>query len=330
MEIQGHHAHCDLKASKKPNTKIFKILMWMNDICMICNFRPPRYQEIMPLRIDDASLQPNTPYTLVPATPPHPTSSPVVFDQRTQDVPYILVPATPPHPTSSSVVSDQRTQDVPYTLVPATPPHPTSSSVVSDQHTQNDMRHSSKRRKLSSGSYQEIYQDLVDGKSVLLDDFDIEDSDRKLPPRFFDIDDLPMSSSMKKAIEKAQEKRAEQAQRRKEKREAKSEEERRRQKEKRAEAELPEPKCASCGQEGHLRSSSKLCINYKPKNRVKMAAAGLTRKATIKSSLRTGCPNEILDMLALFLQILLCSRDCNPVSPSHLWITPSSIKFLVN
>jgi hypothetical protein len=50
------------------------------------------------------------------------------------------------------------------------------------------MRHSSKRRKLSSGSYQEIYQDLIDGRSVSLDDFDIEDSDRKLPPRFFDID----------------------------------------------------------------------------------------------------------------------------------------------
>lgn len=101
--------------------------------------------------------------------------------------------------------------------------------------------------------------------------------------------DLPMSSSMKKAMEKAQEKRAGQAQRRKEKREAKSEEERRRQKEKRAHAGLPEPKCSSCRQEGHLRSCSKQCLNYKPKNRVKRAAAGLTRKATIKSSLRTGC-----------------------------------------
>jgi len=51
-----------------------------------------------------------------------------------------------------------------------------------------DMRHSSKRRKLSSGSYQEINQDLIDGRPVSLDDYDIQDSDRKLPPRFFDID----------------------------------------------------------------------------------------------------------------------------------------------
>ena len=119
--------------------------------------------------------------------------------------------------------------------------------------------------------------------------------------------DLPMSSSMKKAMEKAQEKRAEQAKRRKEKQEAKKAEERRLQKEKRAQAGLPEPKCSSCGQEGHLRSSSKLCLNYKPRNSVKMTAAGLTRKATIKSSLRRGCPNEIL--VAAIQQAVLKTRN---------------------
>lgn len=106
--------------------------------------------------------------------------------------------------------------------------------------------------------------------------------------------DLPMSLSMKQAIEKAKNKRAEQAQKRKEKREAKQAEEKIRQEKKRAEAGLPAPKCASCAQEGHLRSSSKLCLNYKPKNAVKVAAVGLTRKSTIKSSLWRSCSDAIL------------------------------------
>src|ERR1700720_370613 len=106
--------------------------------------------------------------------------------------------------------------------------------------------------------------------------------------------DLPMSPEMKRAIEKAQKKRAEQAERRKKKRDAKTAEEKSRQQEKRAEAGEPEPKCASCGREGHQRSSSKLCANYKPKNAIKMAADGLTRKSTIKSSLQRGCLNQIL------------------------------------
>jgi hypothetical protein len=106
--------------------------------------------------------------------------------------------------------------------------------------------------------------------------------------------DLPMSPEMKRAIEKAQKKRAEQAERRKKKRDAKTAEEKSRQQEKRAEVGEPEPKCASCGREGHQRSSSKLCANYKPKNAIKMAADGLTRKSTIKSSLQRGCLNQIL------------------------------------
>jgi hypothetical protein len=48
--------------------------------------------------------------------------------------------------------------------------------------------HSSKRRKLSADTYQEIYQDIINGRTVDLDDFDIDDSDRKIPPRIYDID----------------------------------------------------------------------------------------------------------------------------------------------
>lgn len=51
------------------------------------------------------------------------------------------------------------------------------------------MRHSSKRRKLSFVTYQEVYQDF-DGRPITLDDFDVEDSDRKLPHRIFDIDGI--------------------------------------------------------------------------------------------------------------------------------------------
>jgi hypothetical protein len=120
-----------------------------------------------------------------------------------------------------------------------------------------------------------------------------------------------MSSSMKKAMEKAKEKMAEQVKRKKEKQEAKSAEERRRQKEKRAQMGLPEPKCSSCGQEGHLKSSSKQCLNYKPRNSVKMTAVGLTRKATIKSSLRRGCPNEILAQT--IQQVVLKTRNLGHV-----------------
>lgn len=55
--------------------------------------------------------------------------------------------------------------------------------------THVEMRHSSKRRKLSFVTYQEVYQDF-DGRPITLDDFDVEDSDRKLPHRIFDIDGI--------------------------------------------------------------------------------------------------------------------------------------------
>lgn len=106
--------------------------------------------------------------------------------------------------------------------------------------------------------------------------------------------DLPLSAYLRKALEKAQEKRAEQARKRREKRDAKREEQKSLQQKKREEAGEPEPKCFSCGQEGHLRSSSKACPNYKRKLAAQFAAEGLTRKATIKTSLQNGCNNEIL------------------------------------
>jgi hypothetical protein len=106
--------------------------------------------------------------------------------------------------------------------------------------------------------------------------------------------DLPLSAYLRKALEKAQEKRAEQARKRREKRDAKREEQKSLQQKKREEAGEPEPKCSSCGQEGHLRSSSKACPNYKRKLAAQFAAEGLTRKATIKTSLQNGCNNEIL------------------------------------
>src|ERR1700732_3351528 len=106
--------------------------------------------------------------------------------------------------------------------------------------------------------------------------------------------DLPLSAYLRKALGKAQEKRAEQARKRREKRDAKREEQKSLQQKKREEAGEPEPKRFSCGQEGHLRSSSKACPNYKPKLAAQFAAEGLTRKATIKTSLQNGCNNEIL------------------------------------
>lgn len=47
-----------------------------------------------------------------------------------------------------------------------------------------DIYHSYKRRKLSADTLQEI----IDNRAIDLEDFDIDDSDRTLPPHVFDID----------------------------------------------------------------------------------------------------------------------------------------------
>ena len=64
------------------------------------------------------------------------------------------------------------------------------------------------------------------------------------------IIDLPLSSQLRKALEKAQKKSAEQANKRKEKTDAKRATEKRLQAKKREETGQSQPKCASCGNEG--------------------------------------------------------------------------------
>src|ERR1700761_1480835 len=108
------------------------------------------------------------------------------------------------------------------------------------------------------------------------------------------IIDLPLSSQLRKALEKAQKKRAEQARKRKGKTDAKRAAEKRLQAKKREETGQSQPKCASCGNVGHSRSSSKECPKYKRKNSVRCISNGLTRPSIIKTSLQRGCPNEIL------------------------------------
>jgi hypothetical protein len=121
------------------------------------------------------------------------------------------------------------------------------------------------------------------------------------------IIDLPLSSQLRKALEKARQKKADAVKRRKEKTDAKKAEEKRLQKEKRAAAGKSEPICSSCKQEGHQRSSCKEFPHYKPKTAVRCAAAGLTRNSTIKTSLQRGCPNEIL--IREIQQAVLRSRN---------------------
>ena len=136
------------------------------------------------------------------------------------------------------------------------------------------------------------------------------------------IIDLPLSSQLRKALEKAQKKSAEQANKRKEKTDAKRATEKRLQAKKREETGQSQPKCASCGNEGHSRSSSKECPKYKRKNSVRCISNGLTRPSTIKTSLQRGCPNEILRQE--IQQAVLKSRNLAHVT-SILPILPSSI-----
>jgi len=110
-----------------------------------------------------------------------------------------------------------------------------------------------KRRKLSADTLQQI----IDDWPIDLEDFDVDDSISTLPSNIFDIDDFPLSSQLRKALEKARQKKADAVKRRKEKTDAKKAEEKRLQKEKRAAAGKSEPICSSCKQEGHQRSSCK-------------------------------------------------------------------------
>ncbi|KAH8552826.1 hypothetical protein BGW37DRAFT_465931 [Umbelopsis sp. PMI_123] len=125
-------------------------------------------------------------------------------------VPYTLVSATPsPSPSSLNLRQQISSPGVPYTLVPNTPSPPSSSLNVGHQvsapdiihqkltpiillkdqtRVDQEIYHSSKRRKLSADTYEEIYQDIIDGRPVDLEDFDIDDLSRKIPPRVYDID----------------------------------------------------------------------------------------------------------------------------------------------
>ncbi|GAB5586088.1 hypothetical protein Unana1_00988 [Umbelopsis nana] len=214
------------------------------------------------------------PYIIAPCTPSSPPSS-MMWEQAPREVP------STPYPTYSSMISQQTHEQASTSLVSipsTTPVHSLFTGTYqpvylleSDFTSEvNGIYHSYKRRKLSTSTV----QDIIDHRPFDLADFDIQDFDRDLPSHIFDIDDLSLSAYLRKALEKAQEKRAEQARKRREKRDAKREEQKSLQQKKREEAGEPEPKCFSCGQEGHLRSSSKACPNYKPKLAAQFAAEG--------------------------------------------------------
>ncbi|CAO3659864.1 unnamed protein product [Umbelopsis vinacea] len=265
-----------------------------------------------PLRIYETST-PNISSTLAPKTPSLPPSSFDIYQQiPIQAASYVLAPSTPSPPCSPIICEQIPPQPASYVLAPNTPTSSCSPIICEQVPTHGDLTSNISTvpaipiHSLFTGIHQPFYlspsekktiydtlQDIIDDRAMNLEYFDIDDSNRTLPPHIFDNDDLPLSSQLRIALEKARKKWAEQAKRRKEKSNAKKVEEISLQREKRGEAGESEPKCASCGQEGHLRSSSKSCPNYKLKTSVRCAAAGLTRNSTIKTSLQRGCLNEI-------------------------------------